>query len=90
MAFEDGQRTRGVRQPGPTGEMKADGTLDQIQQEWLADKTNAPVSELAAPSAVSRPPSAPDLRTSTVSGRSAVRGPRLEDPRAASNEEGGA
>jgi polar amino acid transport system substrate-binding protein len=23
-------------------EMKADGTLDQIQQEWLADKTNAP------------------------------------------------
>jgi polar amino acid transport system substrate-binding protein len=23
-------------------EMKGDGTLDQIQQEWLADKTNAP------------------------------------------------
>jgi polar amino acid transport system substrate-binding protein len=23
-------------------EMKSDGTLDQIQQEWLADKTNAP------------------------------------------------
>ena len=22
--------------------MKADGTLDQIQQQWLADKTNAP------------------------------------------------
>jgi polar amino acid transport system substrate-binding protein len=24
-------------------EMKADGTLDQIEQQWLADKTNAPV-----------------------------------------------
>ena len=24
-------------------EMKADGTLDAIHQEWLADKTNAPV-----------------------------------------------
>jgi polar amino acid transport system substrate-binding protein len=24
-------------------EMKADGTLDEIEQEWLADKTNAPV-----------------------------------------------
>jgi len=24
-------------------EMKADGTLDAIEQQWLADKTNAPV-----------------------------------------------
>jgi ABC-type amino acid transport substrate-binding protein len=24
-------------------EMKADGTLDDIEQQWLADKTNAPV-----------------------------------------------
>jgi ABC-type amino acid transport substrate-binding protein len=24
-------------------EMKADGTLDEIAQKWLADKANAPV-----------------------------------------------
>jgi polar amino acid transport system substrate-binding protein len=24
-------------------EMRGDGTLDAIEQEWLADKTNAPV-----------------------------------------------
>jgi hypothetical protein len=28
-------------------EMKADGTLDDIEQQWLADKTNAPVLDLA-------------------------------------------
>jgi ABC-type amino acid transport substrate-binding protein len=26
-------------------EMKADGTLDAIEQEWLADATDAPVLE---------------------------------------------
>jgi polar amino acid transport system substrate-binding protein len=41
MAFETGSALVGCVNLA-LQEMKADGTLDQIQQEWLADKTNAP------------------------------------------------
>jgi len=42
MAFETGSPLVGCVNLG-LEEMKADGTLDAIEQEWLADKTNAPV-----------------------------------------------
>jgi polar amino acid transport system substrate-binding protein len=41
MAFETGSALVGCVNLA-LQEMKADGTLDDIQQEWLADKTNAP------------------------------------------------
>jgi polar amino acid transport system substrate-binding protein len=42
MAFETGSPLVECVNLG-LEEMKADGTLDAIEQEWLADKTNAPV-----------------------------------------------
>jgi polar amino acid transport system substrate-binding protein len=42
MAFETGNPLVECVNLG-LEEMKADGTLDAIEQEWLADKTNAPV-----------------------------------------------
>lgn len=42
MAFETGSPLVGCVDLA-LQEMKADGTLDAIEQEWLADKTNAPV-----------------------------------------------
>jgi polar amino acid transport system substrate-binding protein len=42
MAFETGSPLVECVNLG-LQEMKADGTLDAIEQEWLADKTNAPV-----------------------------------------------
>jgi polar amino acid transport system substrate-binding protein len=42
MAFETGSPLVECVNLG-LEEMKADGTLDTIEQEWLADKTNAPV-----------------------------------------------
>ena len=42
MAFETGSPLVGCVNLA-LEEMKADGTLDAIEQQWLADKTNAPV-----------------------------------------------
>ena len=44
MLFEEGNRLRDCVN-GALAELKDDGTLDQIQQEWLSEKTSAPVLE---------------------------------------------
>ena len=44
MLFEEGNPLRDcVNEALAT--LKDDGTLDEIQQEWLSDKTSAPVLE---------------------------------------------
>jgi polar amino acid transport system substrate-binding protein len=44
MLFEDGNQLRDCVN-GALAELKDDGTLDEIQQEWLSEKTSAPVLE---------------------------------------------
>jgi len=44
MLFEEGNRLRDCVN-GALAELKDDGTLEQIQQEWLSEKTSAPVLE---------------------------------------------
>jgi polar amino acid transport system substrate-binding protein len=44
MLFQEGNRLRDCVN-GALAELKDDGTLDEIQQEWLSEKTSAPVLE---------------------------------------------
>jgi polar amino acid transport system substrate-binding protein len=44
MLFEEGNRLRDCVN-GALAELKQDGTLDDLQQEWLSEKTSAPVLE---------------------------------------------
>ncbi|MGH3007673.1 MAG: amino acid ABC transporter substrate-binding protein, partial [Gaiellaceae bacterium] len=44
MVFEEGNPLRNCVNEALTT-LSEDGTLDSIQQEWLADKTDAPVLE---------------------------------------------
>jgi polar amino acid transport system substrate-binding protein len=44
MLFEEGNRLRDCVN-GALADLKDDGTLEQIQQEWLSEKTSAPVLE---------------------------------------------
>jgi polar amino acid transport system substrate-binding protein len=44
MVFEEGNPLRDCVNEALTA-LSEDGTLDSIQQEWLADKTDAPVLE---------------------------------------------
>jgi polar amino acid transport system substrate-binding protein len=44
MLFEEGNRLRDCVN-GALAELKQDGTLDDLQQEWLSEKTRAPVLE---------------------------------------------
>jgi polar amino acid transport system substrate-binding protein len=44
MLFQDGNQLRDCVN-GALAELKDDGTLDEIQQEWLSEKTSAPVLE---------------------------------------------
>jgi polar amino acid transport system substrate-binding protein len=42
MLFEEGNTLRDCVNDA-LAELKSDGTLDQIQQEWLSEKASAPV-----------------------------------------------
>ena len=44
MLFEEGNPLRDCVNEA-LGELKDDGTLEQIQQQWLSEKTEAPILE---------------------------------------------